>query len=86
MEKIVAGICDDSRIWCRQVVEILERYGKSRSLDIQVVCFENEEQLFSYDGRTMDVLFMDIELSGKEGKYGNGIDRKSTRLNSSHTS
>lgn len=74
MEKIVAGICDDSRIWCRQAVEILERYGKSRSLDIQVVCFESEEQLFSYDGRTMDVLFMDIELSGKEGKYGNGIE------------
>ena len=74
MEKIVAGICDDSRIWCRQAAEILKEYGDSRSLDIQVVCFESEEQLFSYNGRALDVLFMDIELSGKEGACRNGIE------------
>lgn len=57
-----------------QASEILKQYGKSISLDIQVVCFKSGEQLLSYDGEALEILFMDIELSGKDGKYGNGIE------------
>ncbi|WP_346908553.1 LytR/AlgR family response regulator transcription factor [Faecalicatena orotica] len=64
---MVIGICDDDKNWCIEAGKRIEDYAGRVFLNVEVNYFENEEQLLRYEGSPMEVLFLDIELEGKNG-------------------
>lgn len=69
------GIFDDDRLWCERAVQIIGDYGKSCEMETEVICFTSVSDMERYQGRALDVLFMDIELEHDEGGgTKNGID------------
>lgn len=64
---MVVGICDDDKNWCIEAGKQVQEYAESVFLNVEVNYFENEEQLLSYEGSPMEVLFLDIELGGENG-------------------
>ena len=66
------GICDDDAIWCRKAEQIIYKYADQTETELEVICFMIPEELNSYEGYPLDMLFMDIVLENNEEK--NGID------------
>lgn len=64
---MVVGICDDDKSWCIEAGKRIEEYAGNVLLNVMVNYFENEEQLLCYEGSPMEVLFLDIELDGRNG-------------------
>lgn len=64
---MVVGICDDDKNWCIEAGKRIEEYAGNTLLNVVVNYFENEEQLLRYEGSPMEVLFLDIELDGRNG-------------------
>lgn len=61
------GICDDDVKWCQKAKEIIEEYGKKTDMEIEILCFRQEEELNRYTGDPLSVIFMDVELGEKSG-------------------
>lgn len=64
---MIVGICDDDKNWCIEAGKRIEEYAQKVLLDVEVNYFETEEQVLQYKGSPMEVLFLDIELEGKNG-------------------
>ena len=64
---MVIGICDDDKIWSRRAERIIEEYGERILLETEVFRFADREELFRYEGKPLDVLFMDIVLENEDG-------------------
>lgn len=67
IKDIRAGICDDDRVWCSRAERIIDDYAEAIEAEIETVCFGDREQLFSYTGAPLEVLFMDISLRDDNG-------------------
>jgi len=61
---MLIAICDDDRLWNKQATELLRDFFSKRNETVEVVCFENGEQLLSYEGPPISAIFMDIEFDG----------------------
>lgn len=64
---MIVGICDDDKNWCIEAGKRIEEYARKVLLDVEVNYFETEEQVLQYKGNPMEVMFLDIELEGKNG-------------------
>ena len=67
MHKITVGICDDDSKWSEKAKKLILNYGKKTSTVIEVFCFAGKEDLESYQGEPLEVLFMDISLKEESG-------------------
>lgn len=67
MRGMIVGVCDDDKNCRMDAGRIIEEYAGRAFLNVEVNYFESEEQLLSYEGSPMEVLFLDIELEDKSG-------------------
>ena len=74
------GMCDDQKIFLKQMRQIIDKYMEFRKIPYSIVEFSGGEELLAYDLQ-LDILFLDIEMSGIDGletakryqvKYNNG--------------
>lgn len=74
------GMCDDQKIFLKQMRQIIDKYMEFRKIPYTIVEFSGGEELLEYDLQ-LDILFLDIEMSGIDGletakryqvKYNNG--------------
>lgn len=68
MEILRIGICDDEKNWLQKACEMIGRYAKNMGYGIEIVSFQSQDDILTYDGDVPEAVFMDIEL-----KDGNGI-------------
>lgn len=61
------GICDDDSRWCAKAEKLILGYARQTGLEMEIVQFMNSEELHSYEGYPLDVLFMDIVLKEENG-------------------
>ena len=64
---MVIGICDDDKIWRRRAERMIEEYAEQTLLDVELFRFGDREELFRYEGKPLDVLFLDIVLGDENG-------------------
>ena len=67
--RMVIAILDDERAWLSKAENILLKYADENHLSIETLCFENGQDLLSYDKGPVDAAFIDIVL-----REENGID------------
>jgi DNA-binding LytR/AlgR family response regulator len=70
------GICDDEKITCSELEKIITLYFSKMSDGVEIFVWNNSEEfLRDFPEKTeLDILFLDIELLGKNGVYiGNYI-------------
>ena len=73
---MVIAICDDDRLWNRQASEIIQGYFKEENEPVEILCFEDGDQLLSYRERPISLLFMDIEFDGADRAKSQKTDRE----------
>lgn len=63
------GICDDDINTCSEIENLLSVYCASHSIESNIDTWFSGDSLYTYlgSGNTLDVLFLDIELVGKNG-------------------
>lgn len=61
------GICDDDRRWCAKAGKLIQEYARKTGLEMEIIQFMDSEELHSYEGYPLDVLFMDIVLKDENG-------------------
>ena len=59
------GICDDDKIWQKNAGNIIEDYGKKTGTEIRVHCFTSSEELTSWPGPSLDVIFLAAQINQK---------------------
>lgn len=64
---IKVGICDDDALWLEKAERSLREYAGQAGLNMELISFLSGEALLSYEEASLDVLFMDIVLSGADG-------------------
>ena len=64
---MIVALVDDDHIWLEHAKGMLQKYAKDRHLSIDLLTFNNGMDLLSYQGRMIDVAFLDIELGEKSG-------------------
>ena len=61
------GICDDEKV-CREMIrEACEQYFREHPKEYQCVEFSSGEEVLSYTGEKIHLLFLDIEMDGISG-------------------
>lgn len=61
------GICDDEAFQVQAIKLACEEFFKSTALIYEYKIFSSGEELLSYDGEEIHLLFLDIELGGLDG-------------------
>lgn len=63
------GICDDDKIFCRQLEKYLGEYAEETGTVVETEVFLSGEDYLQYmeKKRSLDLLFLDIKLSGMDG-------------------
>lgn len=61
------GICDDEPIFREQLVKICKQYFEGKEISYGLVEFESAEEVLAYQGETLILLFLDVELGGRTG-------------------
>ena len=61
---IYVAVCDDDKVVCSQIENILLQYSKKRCIKIEVDVFYNGEGFLRYikEGHNYDLLYLDIEM------------------------
>lgn len=60
------GMCDDQKIFLKQMHQIIDKYMEFRKIPYTIVEFSGGEELLEYDLQ-LDILFLDIEMTGIDG-------------------
>ncbi|MDD2979705.1 MAG: LytTR family DNA-binding domain-containing protein [Hespellia sp.] len=60
---MVVAICDDEKSWVGQSEKIIKDYAKKTFLDLEAFSFSGREELFTYEGNPIEVIFLDIDLA-----------------------
>lgn len=61
------AICDDEKQICEFLKEKIRRYYFSNDINFSIQTFENGEKLLESDLNLIDVLFLDVEMPGRNG-------------------
>lgn len=63
------AICDDDKLWCEKAKQLLDSFFEQNGEKTEILSFYTSEELLDYQGSSIDLVFMDIELKEK----GEGI-------------
>ncbi|MCR5640275.1 MAG: LytTR family DNA-binding domain-containing protein [Lachnospiraceae bacterium] len=66
METLYIGICDDEDFW-REHTKLSCTQAGFLSASVTYIVFSSAEEVLSYKGPAIDLLFLDIEMSGLSG-------------------
>ncbi len=61
-----AAVCDDEKIFHKEVSCLLRKYMKTRNIEIYTDFYENGEELLKYK-KEYDIVFMDYQMEGMNG-------------------
>ena len=61
------AICDDEKQICELLKEKIQRYYFAKDTGFSIQIFESGEKLLEYDLECIDVLFLDVDMPGKNG-------------------
>ena len=61
------GICDDELIWQEKARQTLEEYIIKMKIEYSITVFSAREEILSYEGYPLDLIFMDIDLAEESG-------------------
>lgn len=64
---IKVAICDDEKLWRDKAEEILKRYASDFSIEMNIELFRGKQELLTYEGIPLEVIFMDIDLGNETG-------------------
>lgn len=64
---IYIGICDDEDYFIQQIKFAIDSYLEEKYDNYEYVVMHSGEELLEYRGETIDLLFLDIQLSGMNG-------------------
>lgn len=67
MQKIVVGICDDEASQRENIQKMCEDYFVEQDIRYKCICFESGESVLAYQGEIIQLLFLDILMSGMDG-------------------
>ena len=72
------GICDDEKVTCAELENMLYEYGKTAGIKVDVNVWFTGESLCTYlkSENTLDLLFLDIELISTDGIKVGGFIRE----------
>lgn len=65
--KIVIGICDDEEFFVEQIRRCCKDYLEEISDNYEIKVMHSGEEVLAYNGDTIELLFLDIELGGIDG-------------------
>ena len=75
------AICDDEKQICEFLKEKIRRYYFSNDINFSIQTFENGEKLLESDLNLIDVLFLDVEMPGRNGmKVAKAIREKNKEM------
>ena len=75
------AICDDEKQICEFLKEKIGRYYFSNDINFSIQTFENGEKLLESDLNLIDVLFLDVEMPGRNGmKVAKAIREKNKEM------
>ena len=69
------AICDDEKVFHKELKDALCNYACDRNIDIYTFCFSNGTDLIN-SNELFDVIFMDYEMSGLDGIETSELIRK----------
>ena len=61
------GICDDERQICELLREKIVNYSISKNIECEIKSYENGESLLENWPEKLDIIFLDVEMPGKNG-------------------
>ena len=73
-------ICDDDKLYVDMIRKYVDEFFADHKITDYKVYEYNSGDEVAKNNEKIDIAFLDVEMDGI-----NGIDRKSTRLNSSHS-
>ncbi len=73
------AICDDEKVFHKELKDALCNYACDRNIDIYTFCFSNGTDLIN-SNELFDIIFMDYEMSGLDGIETSEFIRKNNDL------
>ena len=61
------AICDDEKQICELLKEKIQRYYFTKDAGYSIQTFESGDKLLEYDLERIDVLFLDVDMPGRNG-------------------
>lgn len=61
------GLCDDDQSWCNLAEKMIVTFTEKVNIDVDILTFHCEKDLWDEETLPVDVLFLDIELEEDDG-------------------
>lgn len=66
MMSLKAAVCDDEKIFHKEISKLVRKYGTARNIEIYTDCYENGESLLLSENE-YDIIFLDYQMEGING-------------------
>ncbi len=64
---MVIAFVDDDPAWLRQAESMLCQYRREKGISLEILLFQSGKELIEYREKTINAVFLDIELSNENG-------------------
>lgn len=64
---MIIAICDNEITQRKNIQNKCEQYSKQNGVALKIIEFASEKEILRYQGETIAILFLDLELSDKDG-------------------
>ena len=61
------AICDDEKQICELLKERIHKYYFAKDIEFHILTFESGDQVLEHDLDQIDVLFLDVDMPGRNG-------------------